>query len=63
MKSFFEIGNVMEWGFIGKILVIVLASWLPLFLFRIIKKYLDPSDFEKIMKTVKRKRIGTSFIK
>lgn len=37
----------------GKILLIVLIAWLPLFLFKIIKKKVDPSDYEKIMRNAK----------
>lgn len=39
--------------------IIVLCSWLPLFICKLILKRVDPSDFEKIMKNVKRNKINT----
>lgn len=33
MKDLFEIGDIMNWKFIYKILSIVMISWFPLFLF------------------------------
>jgi hypothetical protein len=47
----------MTWTFTGWVLVIMLISWCPLFLARVVMNYLDPSDFEKLMRNVKRDRI------
>jgi hypothetical protein len=41
------------------VIIIVLASWGPLYVVKLILKYADPSDFEKIMKNVKRDKINT----
>ena len=47
--------------YIGKILGIVAISWLPLFLFQIIMNKVDPSDYQKVMRTVKRQAINYTF--
>lgn len=33
MQDFFEIGDIMKWEYIYKILAIIAISWLPLFIF------------------------------
>ena len=53
LHNFLQLADVMDWEFIGKIMAIVCVSWLPLWLFKIIKKKVDPTDYEKIMLTVK----------
>ena len=45
--------------FIFYVLTIVVVSWLPLFIVKLLLKKLDPSDFEKLMKNVKRRKINT----
>lgn len=49
----------INWAFIGYVLAIVALSWLPLYIVKLVLKRLDPSDYEKIMKNVKRKKINT----
>ncbi|EGR27281.1 phospholipid-translocating p-type flippase family protein, putative [Ichthyophthirius multifiliis] len=46
---------ISEWDidFILKLCIIVFVCWLPPFIFQIIKKKIDPNDFEKIMKNKK----------
>lgn len=40
--------------FFGYVILIVAVSWGPLYVTSLVLKRLDPSDFEKIMKNVKR---------
>jgi phospholipid-translocating ATPase len=42
------------------LLIIVIASWLPLYLLQLVIQKFDPSDYEKIMKQVKRQKIRTN---
>lgn len=49
----------MDGHFFLCVFVIVLFSWGPLFITKLILQFVDPSDFEKIMKNVKRKKIMT----
>lgn len=58
MRGLFEIQNILHWDDMGKVFLIVLIAWLPLFLFKFIKKRVDPSDYEKIMRNAKRNAIG-----
>jgi hypothetical protein len=46
---------ISEWDadFVFKLCIIVAVCWFPPFIFRIIKKKIDPNDFEKIMKNKK----------
>jgi hypothetical protein len=45
--------------FFGWVFLIVLLSWGPIYAYKLISKKVDPSDFEKIMKHVKRNAINT----
>ncbi|KAM3127182.1 hypothetical protein pb186bvf_020701 [Paramecium bursaria] len=60
-----ELLTVSEIGWILLLnsIIIVLISWLPIFLVQIIMRKLYPDDFEKIMKSVKRKRIRVDLFK
>lgn len=59
MNTLLQLANIMEWDFIWKILVLVSLSWFPLWIFKILKKKLDPTDYEKIMQKVTQKFINT----
>ena len=54
MPSMFDV-STLNAEFLWKMVVITLASWLPFHLFKIIKSYLDPSDYERMMKGVEKK--------
>lgn len=59
-SSIIFLSSIFNVGFIGadflvKILTITLISWFPLHLFKIIMKYVDPTDYEKIRKQAKLK--------
>lgn len=45
------------------VLIIVVVSWGPLYILKLILRKLDPTDFEKIMKNVKRDKINTKIFK
>ena len=49
MKNVFMV-STLTWAFLLKILMLTFSTWFPLHLITIIKKYLDPSDYEKIMR-------------
>ena len=49
MKNVFMV-STLTWAFLLKILMLTFITWFPLHLITIIKKYLDPSDYEKIMR-------------
>jgi hypothetical protein len=52
----------ISWDMIGRIVIIVfLLSWGPLFLLTFLLRKIYPSDFQKIMKNVKKKVINTGF--
>lgn len=51
--------SAMTPGFFLFVILIVLASWGPPFIVKLILRKADPSDFEKIMKNVKRDKINT----
>jgi len=51
MPETFDV-STMDGVFIWKMTVITCISWFPFHLFKIIKKYIDPTDFEIIMKGV-----------
>ena len=59
LRNLFDIGDIWKFEYLYKIFAIVMISWFPLFLFQVIKKKVDPSDYEKIMKTVPRGIINT----
>jgi phospholipid-translocating ATPase len=46
--------SAMTPKFFAYVILIVMVSWLPLYLHKLLMKRLDPSDYEKIMKNVKR---------
>ncbi len=48
LKNYIDVSEIDIWFFINLIYV-TLASWLPPFLFTLIKKKIDPSDYEKVM--------------
>ena len=49
MKNVFMV-STLTWAFLLKILMLTFITWFPLHLITIIKRYLDPSDYEKIMR-------------
>lgn len=51
----------LDWKFFGWVLLILMISWLPLYVARRILKEVDPSDSEKLMKNVKREMINTEY--
>jgi len=51
MPALFDLATI-DGVFIWKMIVITVCSWFPFHLFKIIKRYIDPSDHEKIMKGV-----------
>jgi hypothetical protein len=53
----------MNGAFFLSVLIIVMFSWGPIFLTQLILGYIDPSDYQKIMKNVKRKKINTNLFK
>jgi hypothetical protein len=55
--------SYMNATFFLAVLFIVAFSWGPLFLIQLVLGYLDPSDYQKIMKNVKRKKINTNLFK
>lgn len=48
MKSIFMVSTI-TWGFLLKILLLTFITWFPLHLIKLLKKFFDPSDYEKIM--------------
>jgi hypothetical protein len=46
--------------FFGWVILILIMSWLPLYLIRRILKLVDPSDYEKLMEHVSRETINTN---
>lgn len=48
MKNLFMV-STLTWEFLLKILLLTFITWFPLHLIKLIKKYLDPSDYQKIM--------------
>lgn len=44
--------SYMDISFFWKIVVITLISWLPLHIFKLIIKKIDPTDYEKVMSAV-----------
>jgi phospholipid-translocating ATPase len=48
MKSIFMV-STLTWEFFLKILLLTFITWFPLHMIKILKKYLDPNDYEKIM--------------
>jgi hypothetical protein len=55
--------SYMDANFFLSVLIIVAFSWAPLYLSQLILGYIDPSDYQKIMKNVKRKKINTTLFK
>lgn len=49
MPSLFDVSTI-DGVFIWKMVCITFISWFPFHLFKILKRYLDPSDYEVIMK-------------
>lgn len=47
----------ITWMFLFKVIIVSLVSFGPLYLMRRIRKIFDPTDYEKVMKNVKRKKI------
>ena len=45
------------------ILLTLVLSWGPIFIWKLISKKWWPSDYQKAMKFVNRKRIGTNLLK
>ena len=45
----------LNWEFVGKMTLITAASWVPPYLFKVIMKRIDPSDYEKVMRHKKNK--------
>ena len=55
MKNIFMVSTI-TWGFFLKILLMTFITWFPLHLIKILKKYFDPSDYEKIMMSTAHQR-------
>lgn len=62
MYKIMEITPIDSFSMIMLILLIALTSWLPLFIFKIVKKYIDPSDYEKLLDSTKRNIINNKVI-
>jgi hypothetical protein len=54
MPTLFDVSTI-DGIFLWKMLLITLISWFPFHLFKMIKKIVDPTDYEKIMKGVQTK--------
>lgn len=48
----------IDFNFIWRLCCVVAVSWLPPFIFKIIMKKVDPSDYEKVMLYKKTDRIN-----
>lgn len=48
--------SFIDLQFIAKTLIITLISWAPLHAFKLLVKYLDPTDYEKVRKTLGTKK-------
>ena len=46
----------MHWSFLGWIFIILFISWGPLYVMKLLLRAIDPSDFEKLMKTTQNIR-------
>ena len=42
--------EIIDWGFAFRVLILTAISWVPVFVFRVLKDRIDPSDYKKIMK-------------
>ena len=40
--------------FVFKILILTLISWAPIWIFNITKRIVDPTDFERVMRTARQ---------
>lgn len=62
MKSVFMV-STFSWDFLLKIFLVTLLTWFPLHLVKVIKRYMDPNDYQKIMmNTLKEKDVLTNII-
>ena len=52
--------SYITWMFLLKVVVITAISFLPLYLINWVRKKVDPSDFEKVMRDVKKDKINMS---
>ncbi|EDK31407.1 phospholipid-translocating P-type ATPase, flippase family protein (macronuclear) [Tetrahymena thermophila SB210] len=48
----------LDFGFFWRLCCVIAASWLPPFIFKLIMKKIDPSDYEKVMLYKKTDRIN-----
>lgn len=52
-KEYINVDSILRLEFLRKVGVIVLVAWGPIFLMRAIRRKMDPTEGEKIMKDVK----------
>jgi len=50
-RSYIDVDKISP-EFLAKVLLIVSVSWLPLHLMVVLRKYVDPSDYEKVMSSL-----------
>ena len=49
MPELFDVSTI-DGVFIWKMIVVTFISWFPFHLFKILKRFIDPTDYEVIMK-------------
>lgn len=59
LKKMIDISSI-DGIFAAKILILSLISWAPMWIFRVTKECVDPSDHEIIMRSAKAVRLGNS---
>lgn len=57
LKNYIDVSD-FDLEFVMNLMYVTFASWLPPFVFKIIKKTFDPSDYEKVMQHKKTKKIN-----
>lgn len=61
LRSMLDVSYI-SWLFLLKVLVITAISFVPLYVLSWLRRKLDPTDYEKVMRNVKTKRINTRII-
>ncbi|EGR32053.1 phospholipid-translocating p-type flippase family protein, putative, partial [Ichthyophthirius multifiliis] len=55
MQEQFDINSIWQLKFIGYIIAIVILCWIPVYGFQKLKRKIDPTDHEKVMKKIQEK--------
>ena len=56
LQRLFEINRILYWKDMGLTFAIVLISWVPVWLFQLVRRRVSPSDYEKVMRLCKEGR-------